>query len=182
VTQLLDRPIADGSTLHQRTLPATSGSQAAGNFYRRGIEAPVRQIEITILERDGSQRRAWLASYMEDQLNSLLRLRPGWDGHRALPLTDEAVGSAITVLFALTNDLSLPPQVFPLPDGGLQMEWHAGQSVEVEIDGAGEAHALIADEAGALVMNEELLPQDDVRFSQVRQAIEQLSIRLAHAR
>jgi hypothetical protein len=182
VTQLLDRPLANGSTLYPRMRPVSPGVQAAEDFYLSGSGQPARQIAIQVTGSDGSLRRTWLASHMEEQVNALLRLRPGWDGRHALPLSDEAVGSAIGLLFAVASDLSLPPQLFPLPDGGLQMEWHAGQSVEVEIDAAGDAHVLVADETGAIVINEEVTPGDESQLSRTRQAIEQLSVRLTRAR
>lgn len=182
MTQLLDRPLTDGSTLYPRTSSASPGVQAAEDFYLRGSEQPARQILIQVTGPDGSLRRTWLATHMEQQLNGLLRLGAGWDGHRGLPLTDEAVGSAIGLLFAVASDLSLPPQVFPLPDGGLQMEWHAGQSVEIEVDAVGDAHVLVVDDGGQIAVNSELAQGDEVLLTRTRRAIEELAIRLARAR
>ena len=119
---------------------------------------------------------------MEQQVNDLLRLRSGWDGDRALPITDEAAGSAISLLFVIASDLSLPPQVFPLPDGGLQMEWHAGRSVEIEIDAEGDAHVLITGESGELVANEALTSENEVLLARTREAIEDMSIALTRSR
>jgi hypothetical protein len=182
LTQLLDRPPADSSTLSQRTTPTWPGLRAAEDFYFTGIGQPGRQITIQVAGPNGSLRRTWLAAHMEDQVNGLLHLRAGWDGRRALPLTDAAINQAIALLFAVATDLSLPPQIFPLPDGGLQMEWHAGQSIEIEVDGSGGAHVLVADDGGELVMNQDLTLGDDLWISRLRRAIEALSIRLTRAR
>jgi hypothetical protein len=62
------------------------------------------------------------------------------------------------------------------------MEWHAGQSVEIEVDAVGDAHVLVADESGDILTNEELAPADDVILARTRRVIEDLSVRLTRAR
>jgi len=181
VTQLLDPPISAGSTLYPQRAPISPADRGAEDFYLLGLR-PTRQITITVSAPDGSLRRTWLAMYMEEQVNGLLTLPPGWDGRRALPPTDEAVRSAIDVLFAVADELSLPPQVFPLPDGGLQLEWHAGESVEIEVDSAGEAHLLATDVAASIVHNDALDVRNEASLAQARAAIRRLSVRLAGSR
>lgn len=181
VTQLLDPPIGSGSTLHPRDRFAFPGVSEAEDFYVRGPR-PLRKIEIQVSGPSVSLRHTWLASYMEVQINDLLRLQPGWDGRRAQPPTDAAVGSAVDLLFAVADDLSLPPQVFPLPDGGLQLEWHARASVEIEVDAEGVAHVLTVDQDGTTVLNDELEGSDSALLEKARAAIQQLTIRLARAR
>jgi hypothetical protein len=68
----------------------------------------------------------------------------GWDGRRARPVTPSAARSAAVILAGLwsaaashpegtySGDFVLKPQMFPLPDGGVQLEWHAG-SAELEV-------------------------------------------------
>lgn len=120
---------------------------------------------------------------MESQINALRRLRPGWDGHRADPVSDEAVGSVVRLISRFVSELSLPPMAFPIPDGGFQLEWHAGpQSVEVEVDGAGEAHVFATDESGRILVNTEVVNDDDETLVQAQQAVEWLSMRLLRAR
>jgi hypothetical protein len=181
VTQLLDRSLADSSTLYPRRPAASPGVKAANDFYLHGTVAP-RQIHIQVTAPDGSLRRTWLAAHMEQEVNSLLLLPTGWDGYRAHPLTDEAVTSAVEILFALAGELSLPPQLFPLPDGGLQMEWHVGQSVEIEIDAAGAAHVLVVDDSGEVTLNDDLAPGDEALLARTRRVIDDLALRLARAR
>ncbi len=178
--KLLDRPATDGATFYPRTLPASPSVQAAEDFYQRGSDEPIRQVALQVTGPDGSLRRSWLAAYMEEQVNELLKLRTGWDGRRARPVAYQAVQSAMELLFALASDLSLPPQLFPLPDGGLQMEWHAGRSVEIEVDSLGDAHVLVADETGEIQTNEELMLGDTL-VAGVRRLIEDLSIRVTRA-
>jgi len=181
VTKLRDRPLADGSTLYPRTPSVSLSVQAAEDFYLSGSSLPDRQITIQVNGPDGSLRRTWLADHIQTQVNCLLRLRPGWDGRRASPISDEAVRSAIGAVFAVASDLSLPPQLFPLPDGGLQMEWHVGGSVEIEVDAGGDAHVLIANDKGEIVTNEEFGLDHESLLAETRRTIEHLSIRLARA-
>ena len=177
MTQLLDLPVATGSTLYPRLLVVPDLVSAEG-FYLEGA-VPTRQIQIRVGGPDGNPRVSWLASYMEERINELLRLRPGWDGRRALPSTDHAVGSAIGLLFRLADDVSLPPQVFPLPDGGLQLEWHAGASLEVEIDPMGDAHMLATDDRGAITLNGELEPGNETLLALAAAMLRELSLRVA---
>lgn len=181
MTQLVDQPIAAGATLPPRSARATPDIRAAEAFYLHGWR-PVRQITIQVARPDGSLHGTWLAAHVEDQINQLLRLQPGWDGGRARPLTDEAVRAALRVLFAIADDLVLPPQMFPVPDGGLQLEWHAHESVEIEVDADGDVHVMTTDEAGEIALNREFEIDDDSVLSQVRDAIRHLSARLAGAR
>ncbi len=177
MTQLLDHGLKNSSTLQPRTLPISPGVGAAEEFYLHGLGTPVRQIAV---QRTSGQ--AWLGAHVEQGVNRLLQLEYGWDGRRARPVTDEAVKSGIGLLFMVTSDLSLPPQFFPLPDGGLQMEWHAGRSVEVEVDAGGEAHVLVTDESGKIVMNDEITATDEGLLVRTRWAIEELSVGFTRAR
>jgi hypothetical protein len=147
---VLDRELANGSTLYRpsRRSPAILAAQ---NFYERGAEVGAHRIRITAF----TERMKWLAPVVEGRINDLLALGAAWDGHRAEPITLDAALAAASVSFALCADVGLAPQIFPLPDGGLQLEWHAGgHSLEIEIDAEGEAHALAATPDGTEVINE----------------------------
>lgn len=184
MTQLIDRPITAGSTLNSLTYPVVPDLQTADDFYERGADdASGREVTIRATGPAGSLRQTWLASYMESQINALRRLRPGWDGHRADPVSDEAVGSVVHLMSQFAGELSLPPMVFPTADGGLQLEWHADrESVEVEVDGTGDAHVLATDESGCIVLNTELAAGEVHGLAQAQQAVERLSMRLLRAR
>jgi hypothetical protein len=85
------------------------------------------------------------------QLAEVSALISGWDGRHARPVTQVAVERAARLLAGLwveaegrpgrawKSGVVLRPQVFALPDGGLQIEWHAGPidlEVVVEPDGS----------------------------------------------
>ena len=87
-------------------------------------------------------------------LNRLLALPERWDGFRARPVTETAAKGAMTALFEVAHDGSLSPQVVPLVDGGVQLEWHAGgYSLEIEIDALGTRHYFAVNDRGDIVLN-----------------------------
>lgn len=182
MTLLDERPAGGASTLypHRHGHPGGSLKQ----FYLRGLHLePERGIEILVEAFDGSLRKTWLAELATQRLNELMRLQPGWDGYRARPITDEAVRAAVTIVFAVVDDISLPPQFFPLVDGGLQLEWHGGGiDIEIEVDADGTAHAFARGGAGATLVDTELTPQDAAVLRQVSAAVRRLSTRLVSAR
>lgn len=184
MTLLLDRPVSPGLTFSAQAQNPTPELQAAEDFYLKGVDSqPDRRIQIRVLAADGSLRRTWLAAHMEDQINFLLKLRAGWDGYRAEPLSVEAAKAGIEILFAIADDLALPPQLFPLLDGGIQLEWHAaGNDVEIEVDATGRAHTLATDAAGRIVVDEELEHDQGQGLHATRTALRRLSARLAGAR
>jgi hypothetical protein len=139
---------ATGLTLtgRERTRERPTGltllGQGLGRF-GRSLWAPewhnpiARQVvgrQIVILA-DGEP---WRTNAIEQRLNELLELDAKWDGLSATAVTERAVVVAIGVLFGTLSDATVP-QIFALPDGGLQLEWHVGgRSVEIEIDGNGD--------------------------------------------
>jgi hypothetical protein len=182
LTQLLDRPIATGATLYPQAGRDRVERQDAEDFYLQpGPSAPKRQIFIQLSAAQGNLR--WLADHVQNEVNAMLALGDGWDGHRAKPITEEAVGSTIGLVFALCDDLSLPPQFFPLPDGGVQIEWHVGgEAMEVEIDRSGDAHGLATDRAGAVIFDSSLEPTAIETLLPVQTIVRRLSIRAASGR
>jgi hypothetical protein len=146
-------------------------------YYEWVAHAGDRTVTIRVVGPDGSLHHDWLASHMETQLNELLRLDAGWDGGAADPVSMEAVKSIVAVIGQISSDSV--PFVFPLPDGGLQIEWHAGhESVEIEVDSEGTAHLLVTAPDGTILVNDELMPHGPVEPAIARRAVERLSSRL----
>jgi hypothetical protein len=82
----------------------------------------------------------------EKNLNELLALRPGWDGYRAPEVADSSVEAAVEVLDCFMSDGLEFPDLFPLSDGGIQIEWHAGDiDIEVEVSPDRDAFVLATD-------------------------------------
>ena len=182
MTHLLDRPIATGSTIFPSARAGWPEAQEEEEFYLRTVPAlSERRLFVQLLPQDGNLR--WLADYVQSEINRLLSLDKRWDGHRARPGTDEAAGSSISIVFSLCDEISLPPQFFPLPDGGVQIEWHvAGASVEIEVDSMGGAHALATDSVGSALIDQDLDLPDLVTLAPLRDAVRQLSLRVVRGR
>ena len=174
LTQALE--LATAATTYPASRPRLPATQAAEEFYRRGSTATqTRAVEINTSDGWG-RTREWLVPYVQERLSELLRLPGGWDGMRARPLTDVAVTSAVHLLFAIATDETLPPQFFPLPDGGIQMEWHvAGESVEIEIDGLGDGHVSAIDLAGQATFESDLALDSLSALRTSREAVARLS-------
>ena len=134
-------------------------------FYaHRAQQATVRRrIHIELGGLDALSPRKWLAAHAEDEINQLLALENGWDGRHADPVSSDAVQAAVEALFAIAPEQVLPPQFFPLPDGGLQLEWHALSSIELEVGPDGELHILMTDDNDEVTFNDEVtLPNANV--------------------
>ncbi|WP_406353182.1 hypothetical protein [Streptomyces sp. NBC_00658] len=81
-----------------------------------------------------------------DKINKLLALPEGWDGYRADRIPVEAGVSMLRVLLSVMDRRSLQPQLFPLPSGGLQVEWHvSGSSIEIEVAADGQSGSALAE-------------------------------------
>jgi hypothetical protein len=102
--------------------------------------------------------RSWYVAHMSIRLKELMALSPGWDGHRARPVTKEAADGVHAVIIAVMRREFAPPQYFPLPDGGIQVEWHAGDEITIEVDGAGKAYVLAVKANGETVADGEFSP------------------------
>lgn len=87
---------------------------------------------------------------MVAQLEQLLALDEGWDGGRAKRVSQVSAILALHLAGNLVSDLLLLPQVFPLPDGGVQLEWLIdGNGLEIEVSPNGEVSALGVDAEGS---------------------------------
>ena len=56
-------------------------------------------------------------------IDKLKNLEPGWDGYKGKPVTENAAILAKKAAEALYHDFG-DPQVVPGPGGDLQLEWH----------------------------------------------------------
>ena len=81
------------------------------------------------------------------RLEELSLLRDGWLDGRGLAIASDALEVAESFLFKVL-DANLPrPGVFPMRDGGIQLEWAAGpEELEVVISGGGSVRVFLEDE------------------------------------
>lgn len=147
MTLAVDLPVASGVTKRSDPPSPQPAADAAREFYLRRREVSLwRYVSYSRQDRP-SELFAWV----NGELHRLAELRPGWDGHRAKSITESALYSARLVLSAVLQEDSVPPQIFPLPDGGIQVEWYADDEIEIEIDGSGAAHVLATSASGDMV-------------------------------
>lgn len=79
-------------------------------------------------------------AWVEGRLAELARLEPDWDSYGGFPPTDRAVADAASIMRTAFNkfgptagERAIPYGVFPIADGGVQLEWH-GPSSELELN------------------------------------------------
>jgi hypothetical protein len=94
-----------------------------------------------------------LLEMVAETLNDLLGLPPDWDGDGAESVSAMASRAAIDVLESIADPDTVVPQVFPLPSGGVQLEWLiAGNDLELEFAPDGHVYALGTDALDKVVL------------------------------
>jgi hypothetical protein len=102
------------------------------------------------------------------RLDELAGLPEGWDGHDAKRIDQLALRLAGRLMQQALHAGLPEPEVFPVPDGSVQLEWKAG-AVELELEIEPEARAVIFvcdDERSGQHIDGEL-PRDESRFGLV---------------
>ncbi len=169
-----DRPQTSSLTYRPEPIPAQPTLGSAKEFLWIGAaEFAEPRLAIQILASG-----AW--RYVEQELNRLLALDPGWNGYRARRMVPEAVFAAVNALGQVINEQSLPPQFFPLPDGGVQFEWHVdGDALEAQLDPQGDGNALGVRANGDIFIEGDLTAE---RLWQMRDAVQKMSERVIAGR
>ena len=90
------------------------------------------------LQRPESAPRS-LMEQARGALNKLTSLEKGWDGYDGSPVLPRVAEHARLFLEEVQACTKIAPELVPLPNGGLQLEWYVGEveiEVEIEPDGA----------------------------------------------
>ena len=81
-----------------------------------------------ILKNPASTARTEASSSLppkvDETIAELVGLPEGWDGHDGLPVQPEVAERARRFMVAIREFTRLVPDIVPLPDGGLQLEWY----------------------------------------------------------
>jgi hypothetical protein len=111
-----------------------SGSATTGPLLRR-VGTPAQDAQTQSWERGVRQvSRAQLMDAARAKISRLLQLPPGWNSYRAVSPTPTAGMVLNGILERLLFDDCATPQIAPLPDGGLEVEWLvAGNSVHADV-------------------------------------------------
>lgn len=184
MTLLADAPGAFGFRAAGRRPLFGSGSQALLTGHR-----PVDRRQLAVVRYDDAGNPSPLppwASHAQQELQRLVDLPAGWDGRRAKCITQAAVEAVVRALEASMVEHIPFPQYFPLPDGGLQAEWHAADhDVEIEVDAEGSVYVLAAgpaSDAPTVDGQLDLHAVDNPVLEGLRSALHDLAVRVAAAR
>ncbi len=67
-------------------------------------------------------------------INEFTRLEAGWDGYDGIAVLPDIAKHVLCLLDAIGRHTTFRPDVVPLSNGGLQLEWYVGvHEIEVEI-------------------------------------------------
>jgi hypothetical protein len=139
----------------------TWGQSQSLSFQSYG-QSHVEQRLIVDFDEYGDGRRLVL-HLASRQLDRLLNLPEGWDGDHAKTVLPTTAILAMQVLGLVAGDVTPAPHVFPLPDGGIQLEWLInGNGLEIEISPNGEFGALGIDAGGLTQIDHEFGAGTDI--------------------
>lgn len=97
------------------------------------IEFKVGQRTIRYSYLGGHRLPEWVKPVFE-YLVSRWGVEAGWDGYRAVPTNSGLVAELLNCLQVAMPDHAKEPIVTPLADGGVQAEWHSGDtSLEIVV-------------------------------------------------
>lgn len=107
------------------------------------------------------------ADQLNARLEELIGLEANWDGYGANTIDRRAIRQAVSVI-KWSMDAGLPvPELFPVPSGGVQLEWTAGSvELEFEIEPDGQSAVFVGDDAVAGRRFDGELPRDQSLFQQ----------------
>ena len=72
---------------------------------------------------------------VQSSLDSIRALAPNWDGYGAPVIEPAVIDAAKSFIAKLPENLAPRPQVVPMSNGTLQLEWHEGpKSLEFEFE------------------------------------------------
>ena len=75
---------------------------------------------------------AWSSAVLSE-LVGLLELPEGWNSYRARRVDFDAVKHAVDLLFNVADRHTPRPSIVPTARGGVQIEWHGENDVEIEV-------------------------------------------------
>ena len=81
----------------------------------------------------GSDPAPWISDALR-AVNAFEELRPGWDGGDGPVPSPEVLQLARRIVVATAQvQVAQAPHIGPVPGGGVQIEWHLGRDLELEI-------------------------------------------------
>lgn len=102
------------------------------------------------------------------KLCEILELQENWDSYGAHSIKVETAIDAIMMLSAIGDNI-ITPAVFPVCNGGVQLEWHSdGFDCEIEIEASGRVRIALDHSALGIDLDEEFKRVADVDLDRIR--------------
>ncbi len=103
---------------------------------------------------------------LDRRLDELTTLASNWDGSGAQSVDRGALRLAGAVIIQALRAGLPEPEIFPVPDGGVQIEWQAGPvELELEIECGGQVGVFVCDDEQAAQQIDGQIPEDLSRFA-----------------
>lgn len=103
---------------------------------------------------------------LDSRLDELTSLTGNWDGEGAQSVDRAALRLAGAVITQALRAGLPEPEIFPVPDGGVQIEWQAGPvELELEIEAGGRVGVFVCDDKQATQQIDGQIPEDLSRFA-----------------
>ena len=96
----------------------------------------VRRVRVRV----ANPRSAWVKE-LEDRFDELTSLPRGWDGYAGAPVSFNCAQFAANLIERLCINSLPAPQLAPMPDGTVRLEWHMNK-FDLEIDVLGPYNVL----------------------------------------
>ena len=109
---------------------------------------------------------------MDARLTELADLTDSWDGYEAKPIDRRALAVAVAMIKSAVGTGMSNPEIFPVPNGGVQLEWSVGSmELELEIEPGGAAVVFVGDDEESGRRFDGELPRDAALFRQAVAAL-----------
>jgi len=87
------------------------------------------------------------AGLSDVRLRKLIALEADWDGYEARRIDSRAIAVAARLVHALSRNGFPTPEMFPVADGGVQLEWCIGtMELEIEIEPGASSAVFVGDD------------------------------------
>lgn len=118
--------------MNARSAFSTVYQDEVANFFQ--VDDPISSLPVTQARvRVSNPRSPWVKE-LEGDFNTLTSLRKGWDGYAGLPVSFTCAQFAANIIESLYTQALPPPQLVPMSDGTLRLEWHMNKyDLEIEV-------------------------------------------------
>jgi len=112
------------------------------------------------------------ASLSDARWRQLTGLEQNWDGYCARPIDGRAIAAAARLVGVLSSSGFPQPEIFPVADGGVQLEWCIGtMELEIEIEPGAASGVFVGDDAATGRHFDGEFPRDPALWRQALAAL-----------